>query len=68
MLPEVGGIRTLTFDLDRVELRQKMWLNELQDALQVTDDKRKDRMFWFAYGMAFMEEVMAKYLSGERER
>ena len=58
----------MTFDLERVESRQKIWLKELQDALKVTDDERRERLFWFAYGMAFMEEVMSRHLSGERER
>lgn len=36
--PRSGGC-TLTFDLEHVGSRQKVWLNELRDALQVTDDR-----------------------------
>ncbi|MGA2625476.1 MAG: hypothetical protein ABSF63_00255 [Candidatus Bathyarchaeia archaeon] len=48
----------MTVDLEHVSLRQKHWVNELQAVFGDSFDQYKERVNWFAYGMAFMEEVI----------
>lgn len=56
----------MKFDLERVRLRQKIWLDELQIVFRNAPAEHVEHLVWFAYGMAFMEEVIVEYHSGAR--